>query len=118
MTNPAPDATELPPEIDAQTLQQVLQNPEHLFLLDCREPGEHDYVAIPGSHLIPMMETPQRLSELEAAREGRLVVYCHHGVRSLQVVHYLRQQGFANAQSLAGGIDQWSCQVAPELPRY
>jgi rhodanese-related sulfurtransferase len=46
------------------------------------------------------------------------VVHCHHGGRSLRVAHWLREQGFANAQSMAGGIDRWSQEIDPSVPRY
>lgn len=89
-----------------------------LLLLDCREPDEHAIARISGSTLIPMQEIPTRLEELEPWREKPLVVHCHHGVRSLRVVEFLRGKGFSTAQSLAGGIDAWSVDVDAEVPRY
>lgn len=88
------------------------------LLLDCREPDEHAIARIEGARLIPMREIPERLSELEPWREKPIVVHCHHGVRSLRVVQWLRQQGFAHAQSMRGGIDAWSLEVDPSVPRY
>jgi len=64
-----------------------------------------------------MNDTPSRLEELRQM-EGHLVVYCHHGIRSRQVVEWLRAQGLAKARSLAGGIDAWSLEIDPDMPRY
>ena len=86
--------------------------------LDCREPSEDDAAHIEGSQLIPMREFPGRLAELEALRNSRIVVHCHHGGRSLRVTQWLREQGFPNVQNMTGGIDAWSLQVDPSVPRY
>ena len=59
-----------------------------------------------------------RLSELEPQRAQRIVIHCHHGGRSLRVANFLRQQGFAHAQSMAGGIDQWAVEIEPGMTRY
>jgi rhodanese-related sulfurtransferase len=62
---------------------------------------------------------PSAVQRLEAkADEGNLVVYCHHGARSLQVAHWLREQGIQACQSMMGGIDRWSLEVDPTVPRY
>lgn len=93
---------------------------QRVTLLDVREPWEvaRAALAIEGvdTVCIPMRQIPQRLAELDAARS--IVCFCHHGVRSLQVVAFLSQQGFANVYNLAGGIDAWSLGVAPEVARY
>jgi rhodanese-related sulfurtransferase len=65
-----------------------------------------------------MSELLQRVGELKEVRESEIVVYCHHGVRSRQVANWLRGQGFAHVQSLAGGIDRWSQDIDAALPRY
>lgn len=108
-----------PLEISAQDLKRRLDNGESTYLLDCREPGEYQIARIDGSELIPMRTVPASLQQIEAkADEARVVVYCHHGMRSLQVVNWLREQGVADCQSLAGGIDYWSAVVDPSVPRY
>lgn len=73
--------------------------------------------AIEGSRLIPMGDVPSSAHQ-QLDPDSHIVVYCHHGARSLSVVMWLREQGFANAQSLRGGIDAWSQQVDPSVPRY
>jgi rhodanese-related sulfurtransferase len=65
-----------------------------------------------------MSEFTERLGDLEPHRNTRIVVHCHHGGRSLRVATWLRQQGFPQAQSMAGGIDQWSQEIDPTVPRY
>jgi rhodanese-related sulfurtransferase len=65
-----------------------------------------------------MQELPERLDEIETWRSQRIVVHCHHGVRSLRVTNWLRQQGFAQAQSMRGGIEAWSNDVDPSVPTY
>lgn len=86
------------------------------MFLDIREPAERDAASIDGSLFIPMREIGGRLGELDADRE--IIVFCHLGARSAMVVQYLRGQGFARATSLAGGIDAWSREIDPEVPRY
>ena len=109
----------LPLETSAIEVKRRLDAGERMFLIDVREPGEFQLARITGAELIPMRTVPSALQELEAkADEGTLVVYCHHGVRSLQVANWLREQGVAPCQSMLGGIDQWSLTVDPSVPRY
>ena len=109
----------LPLEISAREVKRLMDAGEKLFLIDVREPHEYATSKIDDSQLIPMRTVPANLSSLEAkADEGLLVVYCHHGVRSLQVANWLREQGVAECQSMAGGIDAWSCDIDPSVPRY
>jgi rhodanese-related sulfurtransferase len=88
-------------------------------LIDVREPFEFQQARIEGAELIPMGTVPAQLQQLDAlADDDTLIVYCHHGVRSLQVVNWLREQGLAACQSMSGGIDQWSREIDPSVPRY
>jgi rhodanese-related sulfurtransferase len=82
-----------------------------------READEHRIARIEGAELIPMREIPQSLPSLDGG-DLPLVVYCHHGVRSLNVVSWLRQQGVEDCVSLAGGIERWSLEIDPSVPRY
>lgn len=92
---------------------------ERLFLIDVREPHEHQIASLPGAELIPMNTIPAALQNLDAkADEGTLVVFCHHGIRSANVVNWLRGQGVTASQSLAGGIDRWSTDVDGTVRRY
>ncbi len=106
-------------EIDPATLAAQLSGPPESrpVLLDVRFHDEHAYVALPGSVLIPLPELEERADELEAFRGRPVVVYCHHGVRSLHGAAYLHSRGL-DAVSLRGGIDLYSRAVDPSLPRY
>jgi rhodanese-related sulfurtransferase len=86
-------------------------------LIDVREPWEFATVRIDGSLLIPMGEVPARARQ-ELKPEERLIVVCHHGIRSMRATIWLREQGFERAQSLRGGIDAWSAEVDPAVSRY
>ncbi|NDC53282.1 MAG: rhodanese [Planctomycetia bacterium] len=89
-----------------------------LLLLDCRTAEEHATARIAGSLLLPMQELPERMAELSAWKDKPIIVHCHHGMRSLRVAKWLREQGFFLAQSMQGGIDAWSTDVDPAVPRY
>lgn len=111
--------TTLPLEITPQDVQSRIDAGEPLVLIDVREPNEFALTRIEGATLIPMRSIPASLQELEAkADENTLIVFCHHGVRSLNVVNWLRNQGVTACQSMAGGIDAWSAVVDPSVPRY
>ena len=104
-------------EITVDQLKSRLASDHPPLLLDVREPWEYNTAHIPGSTLMPMNEVPSRaFNELD--EEAPIAVLCHHGARSLSVANWLRQQGFAEAQSVAGGIDLWSRAIDPSIPRY
>lgn len=111
-------ASNLPMEVDCRSVHAALQAEDDFLLLDCRETDEHNLVRIEGATLIPMSELPKRAEELELHRERRVIVYCHHGGRSMRVANWLRAQGYHHAQSMAGGIDQWAMEIDTNLPRY
>lgn len=108
----------LPLEIDVRSVKVLLDGGEDFLLLDCREQDEFKLARIDGSQLIPMREIPARIAELEPFREKRIVIHCHHGGRSSRVTDWLRQQGFASAQNMTGGIDAWTLEIDPTVPRY
>jgi rhodanese-related sulfurtransferase len=109
--------TTAPYEITPAQVRAKCESGEALRLIDVREPGEYALCRIEGSELIPMRSIPQHLNELD--NDGPLlVVFCHHGVRSLSVVDWLRRQGIENCQSMSGGIDEWSRTIDPGVPRY
>lgn len=105
-------------EIDVNAVAALRKAGAGFFLLDCREPDEHAITRIEGAVLMPMRTIPERIAELEPHRGSRIVVHCHHGVRSLRVARFLRERGFMAAQSMAGGIDAWSLEIDPATPRY
>jgi rhodanese-related sulfurtransferase len=90
--------------------------PPDLVLLDVREPWEYATARIEGSSLMPMGEIPSRLQELDP--DAHIVAICHAGVRSMNAAVWLRNQGLENVQSLRGGIEAWSLEIDPKVPRY
>jgi len=99
---------------------EVLGLPHEALLLDVREDWEVALAAIridgwPALH-IPMHELPARLAEVDRTRP--VVCICHHGVRSSQVVAFLERAGRHPVYNLAGGIDAWSLEIDPSIPRY
>ena len=107
-----------PLELDCRAVKARLDAGEPFLFLDCRESDEYATAHIEGTTLIPMSELAQRISELDSHRDSNIVVHCHHGGRSMRVTNWLRNQGFANATNMAGGIDDWSQQIDPSIPRY
>jgi rhodanese-related sulfurtransferase len=108
----------VPLETDVQQVAAQLKSQAGVVLLDCREADEFKLVHIEGAELWPMSQIAGRVEELAQYRNRPVVVHCHHGGRSLKVVAWLREQGFSQAQSMAGGIDAWSREIDPSLPRY
>ena len=103
-------------EIEAVELKREWTAKPDLVVLDVREPHEYAIARIDGARLIPLSELPGRLSEIDGRAE--IVTHCHHGARSLRALELLRGAGFANVRSLQGGIDAWSVDVDPAVPRY
>ena len=97
-------------------LSQEIQKGKKVMLLDVREPHEYEIVHIPGSKLIPLGELPERVSELDSADE--IVAYCHTGGRSARATDFLRGIGYRKVRNLEGGVEAWSLEVDPSLPRY
>ena len=86
------------------------------LLLDVRQPWEYDVCQLENSHLIPMSQIPEKLTELDKHQET--VVICHHGIRSRSVGRYLEQAGFTNIINLSGGVDQWAKTVDMQMATY
>jgi rhodanese-related sulfurtransferase len=87
-------------------------------LLDVRQPDEHAFVSLPNPTLIPLGELLARVDEIEDWKNEEVVVYCHHGIRSANAIAQLRAAGFTNLHNLSGGIDRWTTEIDPNLPRY
>jgi rhodanese-related sulfurtransferase len=105
-------------QIRVTELRDKLAAGEPVYLLDVREPEEHAYCRLPGDTLIPLGELVGRADDVAPPPGVPVVVYCHHGVRSLRAVGFLRSAGHPTAVSLAGGIDAWSRLIDPAVPRY
>ena len=104
-------------EISVAELKSMQDAGQNFTLLDVREQWECEVARIAGSKLIPMGDIPARFNQ-ELDPENHIVVVCHHGVRSMNVTAWLRQQGFEKVQSLRGGIDRWSREIDSSVPLY
>jgi rhodanese-related sulfurtransferase len=104
-------------EISPEEVKAKLDQKGDFTLLDVREPWEIETARIDGAKLIPMGDVPSRAHQ-ELDPDEHIIVVCHHGVRSMNVAVWLRQQGFEKAQSMRGGIDAWSRQVDRKVPMY
>jgi len=102
-------------DIEPGDLARRLREAGSLQLLDIREPWEWSLAQIGKPHLLAMNQLPIAIESLDRDRE--LIVYCHHGVRSELAAEWLRAQGF-RARNLVGGIDRWSREIDPSVPRY
>lgn len=110
------DDQTFPLEIDIAETKRILEEDPEAVLLDVREPHELEICRIPGSLPIPMGTVPQNLERLP--RDKTILVHCHHGGRSRQVTHFLREQGFSRVANVAGGIDAWAEKFDPSMQRY
>ncbi len=104
-------------EINPDEVKRKIDSGEQFTLLDVRETWEFETAHLEGAKLLPMGDVPSRANQ-ELDPDDHIVVICHHGVRSLNVTAWLRQQGFEKAQSMRGGIDAWSRQVDQTVPTY
>ena len=103
-------------QIAPEELSRRLQEPNPPVVVDVRGREEWDAVHIEGSEFLTQELMQQMMTDWPKDRE--VVFLCHHGVRSLDAASYFAGHGFSNVKSLSGGIDAWSVQVDPELPRY
>ena len=97
-------------------VKRRLDQGEKLLLVDVREPAEFQICHIEGAKLIPLGALTSQLQFLPDDED--VICYCHHGIRSLDAAVWLRQQVMERAKSLAGGIERWSLEIDPNVPRY
>jgi len=102
-------------QIAPRDVKQRLDRGDKLLLVDVRQEWEHAKCRITGAVHVPLGAIPSRMDVFEDADE--VVLYCHHGMRSLDAAAFLRQQGI-NARSMSGGIERWSAEIDPSVPRY
>jgi molybdopterin/thiamine biosynthesis adenylyltransferase/rhodanese-related sulfurtransferase len=103
-------------EVHVAEVKRWLDEGRDFTLIDVRSPLEHAICRIEAARLIPLQDIPAEIDRLDPA--ARYVVHCHHGGRSAQAVELMRRRGFTATRNLAGGIDAWSRQVDPAVPRY
>jgi rhodanese-related sulfurtransferase len=105
-------------EIDVKTLAARLAAGEPCYLLDVRQTWENQLASLPNSKLIPLNQLTARYHEIDCPPGVPIIAYCHHGIRSRTAAVALERLGFRDVYSLAGGIDDWSVEVDPQVPRY
>lgn len=109
-------------EISVAATAALMENKEvTLRLIDCREEDEYHYCRIDGAELFPLSRfAEQAQARLLPTPENAepLIIYCHHGMRSLSAAQFLRQKGRHRVWSMSGGIDRWSGEIDPAVPRY
>jgi rhodanese-related sulfurtransferase len=105
-------------EISVEDVKALLDEGGRVHLLDVREPQEVALCALPGAENIPMLALFTGQQAPAAAKDARVVVFCHHGQRSFEAARLLQMQGFTDVRSMAGGIDAWAAAFDPTMPRY
>ena len=106
------------PEISVAKADALLAGPKPPRLIDVREPEEWAVARIPGAELLPLSQWPAIAIEKLTDKSQPLLIQCHHGGRSARATAWLLEHGFENATNLAGGIDAWSVEIDPSVPRY
>lgn len=104
------------PTMTPRELKDRVDKGDKPLLLDVREPWEYALAKLDDSQLIPLGTLPQCLAKLD--RNAEIVTYCHHGMRRADAAGFLLQQGYTSVKNLLGGIDAWSVQIDPTVPRY
>ena len=106
-------------EISGQDAQRLLaEKGSDLRLIDVRDPEEYAVCRLPGAQLISLQVLPAEAPVKLPEKNAEILLYCHHGMRSLRAAEYLRSVGYTNARSIAGGIDRWSTEIDATIPRY
>jgi sulfur-carrier protein adenylyltransferase/sulfurtransferase len=124
--DPSLDSRGLPPgykfnpdwEITPREVKSLLDEKKDFLFVDCRLPNEQAITAIPGAKLIPLQQLGQRMGELKGHEQDKVIVHCKSGGRSMQFTQILRQQGFKDVKSMAGGILLWNKDINPGGPQY
>lgn len=105
-------------EVSVRELSLMREKKSELTLIDCRESDEWNFNRIEGARHFPLSRMPEIAPHLLSLAGPDLIIYCHHGIRSLHVTRWLREHGISNVFSLAGGISAWSRNVDPTIPEY
>ncbi len=112
-----PDSTDSE-EVTPQQLAQLLASSAEIDLIDCREADEWGFNRIDGAKHWPLSKFPEAGSALIASTDRPMVIYCHHGVRSLHLTRWLRHHRCREVYSMRGGIDRWAKEIDPAVPLY
>jgi adenylyltransferase/sulfurtransferase len=116
--NPQPEREHMhPDEVTVQDMKRALDDPNlGIKVIDVREPDEYEIAHVEGTTLMPLSTLQQRFAELDP--NAQYYIHCKMGGRSMRALQFLRQQGFKNLKNVAGGIDAWSEEIDPGVPRY
>jgi len=111
---------ETPLEISPTDVSSLLARPgtRTCRIIDCREESEWQICRLPEAQLVPLSRFGELASQAFSDPQEHIIIYCHHGMRSLRATEFLRHHGFVNTQSMHGGIDAWADFVDPATPRY
>ena len=105
-------------EISPIEVKQKIDAGEDITLVDVRTSDERDKASLPNVLHIPRDDVHARYTEIGDDPSKAIVVFCHHGIESEQVMHQLWGLGYQNAKVMSGGIDAWSVEADPTVPRY
>ena len=105
-------------EITPREVKAMRDHTEKFIFIDCRNPNEYEITRIDGTRLIPLPQLAQHMTELRQHTSEKIVIHCKSGGRSLQFTQLLRQNGFKDARSMAGGILLWNRDINPGGPLY
>lgn len=112
-------AAELPIEVSVDDTHYLLDAPgTKPRIIDCREDDEWQICHLPGAELVPLSQFGELAAQRFTDVQQHIIIYCHHGMRSLRAAGWLRQNGFRKVQSMRGGIDAWAEVVEPDMARY
>ena len=106
------------PEVSVSEVRQRLASARPPRLIDVREADEWEAARINGADLLPLSQWPAIAQEKLRDPQEPLLIYCHHGARSAQATAFLLRAGFTDVHNVAGGIDAWSMEIDPTVPRY
>lgn len=105
-------------EVSVEDVKRMMDERKPFVLLDVRQPEEYKIAHIDGAMFVPLGELPAALPRLSERADEPIVTHCHLGMRSMQAAAFLRQNGFDDVRSMAGGIEAWSNRIDPAVPRY
>ncbi len=106
-----------PDEVSLQEMKKALDTPSlGIRVIDVREPDEQQIARIAGVPLVPLSTLPQRFTDLDP--NVQYYIHCKSGVRSMKALRFLREQGFKYVKSVKGGINGWSDEIDPSVPKY
>ena len=115
MSFPDPQTTE---EISPSQLKKIIDDSKDFLLIDCREDGEWQFNHIANARHFPLSRFADNGQHLLALSNRNMVIYCHHGIRSLHATRWLRSHGYTQVFSMSGGIHQWSNDIDSAVPIY